>query len=97
MNKEETKKETPVSSKGEKKQISITIEKGTLIRMIVLLVLALLIVGCIAKKETKMVYCESLSGNMEGWVSAESDTSYWVVSEKGKVVEFSKNKCFMQE
>ena len=82
------------SSAKPSKTINFSIERKTLIQIIILIFMALIILGCTANKNTtKKVFCNDGFHTTYGWVSAESGSSYWVVSDNGKAVEFNKQKC----
>lgn len=84
--------ELPSSAKPTKEFI-FRIERKTFIQVIILVLTALMILGCTAAQEPKKVMCSENSYTINGWVSAESTQSYWVVDGMGKTMEFSKNKC----
>lgn len=83
--------ELPASAKP--KEFIFKIERKTFIQVIILVLTALMILGCAAAQEPKKVMCSENSYTVNGWVSAESTQSYWVVDGMGKTMEFSKNKC----
>ena len=84
----------PSPASPDKKNIYFTIERGRLIKIIILIFLLLFVLGCTAKsKGTKTVSCSNSFNNAHGWVSAESNNNFWVVNENGKVMEFEKSDC----
>lgn len=84
--------EWPASAKP-RKEIIFKVERKTFIQVIILILTALMILGCAAAQEPKKVMCSDYSHTVSGWVSAENSQSYWVVDGQGKTMEFSKNRC----
>lgn len=93
MNKKEIDKGIVPSSKEDEKKITFSIEKKTLVQVIILLLSALFVVGCINEDSVKKVHCIDNGQTAQGWVSAEANGHLWVVDKHGKVVEFSKRDC----
>ena len=95
MSKRKTSNDNKYSSSAKpSKTIIFSIERKTLIQVIILISMALIILGCTMNANTtKKVFCKDGFHATYGWVSAESGSSYWVVSDNGETVEFNKQKC----
>lgn len=84
------------SSGKPRETLQFNIEKKTLIQIIISIFILLIVLGCSAKvNSTKNVYCNDGSESVSGWVSAETNGSYWVVgdNQNGRAMEFNKQKC----
>lgn len=89
----ENNEELPVSGIKSNK-IEFSIERGFLVKVIILILVLCFILGCeLNKNNLKLVSCRNTFQATSGWVSGESDINYWIVNDEGKTVKFNKANC----
>lgn len=75
-------------------KLNFSISKKLLLEVIILFVILLFAVGCFSQKQLKSVACDDGTRVISGWISAESNSKYWIVSnDGGATMEFGKYMC----
>lgn len=93
MNERKTQDGIIPLSKRDNKRITFSVEKNIFIQVIILLIITICLLGCAVDKGPKEVFCQNGFDASQGWVSSEQGGHYWVVDDRGQIMEFNKRNC----